>query len=177
MLKRFTALKVIARVAILLAIVLPMTGALAQGTADTLLRSTLSGDISTLNPALITDSASIDVASFLWADLFKIDPKTNQPVPGLATWKLSEDGLTYTFTLRDATWSDGKPITSKDVKFTYDAINSDKVQSPRKSDLALVSKFNVIDDKNFSIVLSKPNCTVWGSTFGVLSPIPSHKYA
>jgi peptide/nickel transport system substrate-binding protein len=172
-----TVLRLLYRIAILAIVVLPMSGVVAQGPADTLLRSTLTGDISTLNWALVSDSASIDVSAFLWAGLFEADPKTAQPQPALATWKVSEDGLTYNFTLRDAVWSDDKPITSKDVKFIYDAINSDKVQSPRKADLALISKFNIIDDKNFEIVLSQPNCTVWGNAFGVLRPIPSHKYA
>ena len=49
------------------------------------------------------------------------------------SWTISEDGLTYTFKLRDGvTWSDGDPVDSADFKFTYDAVNSDVVESPRK---------------------------------------------
>jgi peptide/nickel transport system substrate-binding protein len=42
--------------------------------------------------------------------------------PWLAkTWEVSEDGLTWTFLLDErATWSDGKPVTSEDVKFTFE---------------------------------------------------------
>ncbi|WP_240473945.1 ABC transporter substrate-binding protein [Salinivibrio socompensis] len=40
-------------------------------------------------------------------------------VPGLAKdWEISDDGLKYTFHLRDAKWSDGEPITADDVIFT-----------------------------------------------------------
>jgi peptide/nickel transport system substrate-binding protein len=44
-----------------------------------------------------------------------------------SSWAFSADGLTLTFTLRDATWSDGTPITAKDVQFTYAAQTSPEV--------------------------------------------------
>lgn len=40
--------------------------------------------------------------------------------PGVASeWQPSKDGLTYTFTLRDAKWSDGKPVTAQDFEWAY----------------------------------------------------------
>ncbi|MGE0807855.1 MAG: ABC transporter substrate-binding protein [Burkholderiaceae bacterium] len=46
-------------------------------------------------------------------------------VPGLAKkWDISADGLSYSFELEDATWHDGKPVTSEDVKFTLEEISS-----------------------------------------------------
>lgn len=168
--KRFAIL-----LSIMLLIVVP--GVMAQdGTA--LLRSTLGGNVTTLSPVLGADSASLDVMSFLFEGLFDVDPETAQPVPSLTTWEISEDGLTYTFTFVDGVqWSDGTPITSNDVLFAYNAINSDAVGSPRKGSLALISSLDVVDDKTFTVTLSAPNCTVWGNTFGVLTPIPSHMYS
>ena len=41
--------------------------------------------------------------------------------PGIAeSYTVSDDGKTYTFKLRDHTWSDGTPLTSEDVKFTWE---------------------------------------------------------
>ena len=163
---------------VLVFVAIPAAIALAQGPEETLIRTTLGGDISTLNPALIADSASIDVSSFLWDGLFEADPNTGEPLPKLATWELSDDGLTYTFTINeDAVWSDGTPITAADVEFTYNAIINDAVSSPRKSDMELIQSFNVVDDKTFEVVLAAPNCTIWGSAFGSLTPVPSHLYA
>ena len=46
-------------------------------------------------------------------------------VPALAqSWEWSEDGLSITFTLRDALWSDGRPVTAEDVRFTWQAQTS-----------------------------------------------------
>ena len=43
--------------------------------------------------------------------------------PRLATsWTISEDGLTYTFTLRDAKFSDGNPVTADDVVFSFNRL-------------------------------------------------------
>src|SRR5579885_826178 len=113
---------------ILLLVVVPSVLAQTTDNSNVLLRNTVGGNITTLNPVLATDSASIDVISFLYEGLFTVDPQTAQPEPALATWKVSDDGLTYTFTIVDgAKWSDGTPITSKDVLFTYNAIINDKV--------------------------------------------------
>lgn len=41
-------------------------------------------------------------------------------VPGIAeTWDVSEDGLTYTFHLRDSVWSDGTPLTANDFEYSF----------------------------------------------------------
>lgn len=161
--------------AVLLLVIVP--GVLAQE-GTTLLRNTVGGNVSTLNPALAADSASIDVIGFLFEPLFNPDPQTAQPLPALATWEISEDGLTYTFTLQEGvTWSDGEPITANDVLFTYNAIMSDAVQSPRKADMALITDLTVVDDLTFTVSLAEVNCTIWGSAFGSLLPLPSHLYA
>jgi oligopeptide transport system substrate-binding protein len=41
-------------------------------------------------------------------------------LPGMAeSWEISEDGLVYTFHLRDALWSDGKPVTAHDFEYSF----------------------------------------------------------
>ncbi|MCH8489062.1 MAG: peptide ABC transporter substrate-binding protein [Oceanicaulis sp.] len=42
------------------------------------------------------------------------------PIPGMAeSWETSEDGLSWTFTLREAQWSDGEPVTANDFVFGF----------------------------------------------------------
>lgn len=158
---------------LLVAVVLPAS---AQSNPDVIIWSLIGGDITTLNTTLITDGNSFAVAGFTFDGLFKVNVDTGLPEPQLADWTISEDGLVYTFTMKDAKWSDGQPITAYDVKFTYDAITSDKVESPRKADMASIASVEAKDDKTLVITLNSSNCTIWGNGFGSLRPVPAHKF-
>jgi len=145
---------------------------------DTIVFSMTGGDMSTFNPALATDGTSLSAAGIQFDGLSYADPMTGLPQPNLATWEISEDGTQYTFTLKDGlVWSDGTPLTSNDVKFTYDAIMSPLVESPRKADMASVASIEVVDDQKFVVTLTGPNCTIWGNAFASLIPLPAHKFA
>ncbi len=162
----------------LVVLLLAVSVAAAQTSPDTLIWSLTGGDISTLNPVLATDGNSLTVSAAIFGGLAFTDPDTGLPLPGLATWEISDDGLQYTFTIKDeAVWSDGTPVTSADAKFTYDAVMSDVVESPRKADMSAISSIEIVDDKTFVVTLASSNCTIWGSAFGSLVPLPAHKYA
>ena len=166
---------------VLVALLLMMaTFAVASAqTSDTVIWS-ITGDISTLNRALVTDGNSFTVLGALFDGLFIPNPETGLPEPNLATWTVSDDGTVYTFTLLEGLkWSDGEPITSADVKFTYDAIMSDVVESPHKTAMGSIASVDVVDDRTFTITLKSPDCTIWGSLggFSALTPLPSHLYA
>ncbi len=68
-----------------------------------------------LDPNLATDTTSALVINNIFEGLVRLDAN-GDPVPGVAeSWEESEDGLTYTFMLRDdATWTNGDPVTSQD---------------------------------------------------------------
>jgi len=153
-----------------------MTASAQSSNPDVLVWSLVGGDISTLNPALVTDGNSIAVSNSLFDGLFRPNKDTAQPEPDLTTWTVSDDGLVYTFTMKDAKWSDGTPITANDVKFTYDAIMSDKVQSPRRSNMDGIQSVEAKDDKTVVITLKAANCTIWGNAFTNLVPLPAHKF-
>lgn len=72
-----------------------------------------------LDPALISGVPERRIVNELFEGLVKEDPKTSDPLPGMAkSWDVSEDGMTYTFHLRDAVWSDGVPVTAKDFEWS-----------------------------------------------------------
>jgi microcin C transport system substrate-binding protein len=64
----------------------------------------------------------------LYETLLWIDPVTTEFIPGLARrWTLSDDRLTFTFELDPAAaWSDGRPVTADDVKWTFDQVMDPK---------------------------------------------------
>src|SRR5690606_25436271 len=57
----------------------------------------------------------------LFEGLVNLNSKTLEAVPGVAeSWDISEDGLTYTFTLRkNSIWSNGDPVTAHDFVWAW----------------------------------------------------------
>lgn len=88
-----------------------------------------------VNPLLAASQADLDLASLVFSGLTRLDDY-GQPVPDLAeSWDVSEDGLTYTFTLRqDVTWHDGEPFTAEDVAYTMSVLRDPEFPGP--ADLA-----------------------------------------
>lgn len=74
-----------------------------------------------LDPALITSLADSRIVRSLFEGLTRLNGETARPEPAIAeSWEISDDGTVYNFHLRrDAKWSDGKPITSADVVYSW----------------------------------------------------------
>lgn len=86
-------------------------------------RVTMSSDPQSLNPNLRSDDWAYVVGQNVFNKLVTLDADY-QIIPDLAeSWKISDDGLVYTFQLaKNVTWHDGKPFSSADVKYTFEAI-------------------------------------------------------
>ena len=83
------------------------------------LRVDLGGEPPTLDPTLATDSQSIQVLRSITHPLAYFDGDLNI-VDGLASWVISDDGLTVTFTLKDGiAYSDGQPIVADDFVYSW----------------------------------------------------------
>ncbi|QWW20511.1 peptide ABC transporter substrate-binding protein [Schaalia sp. 19OD2882] len=91
----------------------------------------------------------------------------------------SEDGLTMTIKLRDATWSDGKPITTRDVEFWWNLVtnNKDKWASYRKGAFPdNIAKFAVVDEHTFTLTTTQKYSPGWfvGNQLNKISILPQH---
>ncbi|MEZ4677739.1 MAG: ABC transporter substrate-binding protein [Caldilineaceae bacterium] len=136
-------------------------------------------DASILNPILSSDAASSAVESMIFPGLIGQDPFTGALVPDGSlseSWETSEDGLTWTFHLRDdVVWSDGDPVDAADFKFTYDAIASDLVESPRKNLADTLESIETPDPYTVVVTFKEVKCDGLGDLgIGLL---PSHLYA
>lgn len=99
------------------ALCLTATGCQTDSPYDKNFRLPLSGEPKQLDPQVCADDASRTVVLALFEGLTRLDD-VGTPVAGVATkWEISDDGLTYTFTLGDSRWSDGTPVTAAD--FVY----------------------------------------------------------
>jgi peptide/nickel transport system substrate-binding protein len=78
----------------------------------------------TMNPLTTYSTEAVEVLQLVYDYLIQTSLELDSE-PGLATsWSYSADGKSITYQLRPATWHDGKPFTSADVKFTFELIKS-----------------------------------------------------
>ena len=81
-------------------------------------------DVDSLNPFTGILAEAYEIYQLQYATLMQPSSTDFTPAPGLAeSWEESADGKTWTYTLRpDLTWSDGTPLTSADVVYTFNRI-------------------------------------------------------
>jgi microcin C transport system substrate-binding protein len=81
-----------------------------------------------LNYYLDPSTQSAQIFGSLFETLLSMNPVTLEYEPGLADrWSISADKKEFTFFIdRQAQWSDGRPVTAQDVKWTYDVIMDPK---------------------------------------------------
>lgn len=78
------------------------------------------GELATLDSSLYNDTPSSDMIGQIFEGLYRVSTGTEVELGQAENVEVSEDGLTYTFTLRDGlVWSNGEPVTAEDYVFTY----------------------------------------------------------
>lgn len=117
-------------------------------------------DPGTLDPHLCTTFTEHRVMTALWEGLTSLDPADLSVVPGVAeSWDISEDGLTYTFHLRqDARWSNGDPLTANDFIYAWRRILTPMLAAEYSYMLHVIrgaAEYNAGDVKDFSEVGAK----------------------
>ena len=129
------------------------------------------GELATLDSALYNDVSSSDMIGQVFEGLYRVKNGTEVEFGQAESVKVSDDGLTYTFTLRDGLkWSDGSPVTAADFEYSYQRLADPKsgasVQSVdvfknaaavRKGEKE-VSELGVkaLDDKTLEVTLEYP---------------------
>lgn len=128
----------------------------------------------TIDPALQTGHPDATVVIQLFEGLTSFDPQTLAPIPGVAEkWDISPDGYLYTFHLRtNAKWSDGKPVTAMDFKYTFTRLldpknaaryayqgyyikNGEKFNKGEIKDASQLG-LEVVDDHTLKVTLESP---------------------
>jgi peptide/nickel transport system substrate-binding protein len=115
-----------------------------------------------LEPPMLDPTAgaaeAIDVVVYqnVFEGLTRID-QTGAVQPGLAkSWTISEDGLTYTFSLQEGvTFHDGSAFDAEDVKFSLDRILAEDSVNAQKALYAPIASVTVIDPLTVEISLSR----------------------
>ncbi|MBI5188678.1 MAG: ABC transporter substrate-binding protein [Nitrospirae bacterium] len=109
-----------------------------------------------LDPRFSTDAVSAKITTLIFNGLLKRD-ETMRLIPDLAEdWEM-RDGFTYIFRLKKGIkFHDGREITSKDVKYTYEFILDPVNKSPKKGGYDRIKEIKVSDDYTVIFILKEP---------------------
>ncbi|PWQ92319.1 peptide ABC transporter substrate-binding protein [Leucothrix pacifica] len=150
------------------------------------------GDPSSLDPHKLSGDWENRIAGDIFEGLVTEDIGA-EAIPGQAeSWTISDDGLVYTFKLRDGiSWTDGKPVTAGDFEFAlkrlmdpaaaakyaylqYPIKNAEAINGGKIKDLNELG-VKAIDDKTLEITLEKPTPYFIGAlTHYTAYPLPKH---
>lgn len=116
----------------------------------------LSAEPTEIRTGVDQGSAAKEITALVRRGLLQYDAE-GEPVPALAEdWDVSEDGLTYTFALREGlTFSNGDPLTSKDVKRTFEYLANEDNGAAYQSVFALAT-IETPDDTTVILNLERP---------------------
>lgn len=132
------------------------TFAASHAVAENVVRIATPYGVTTLDPIKTVAAGNIEVLGQLYSRLLRTSPDGKQLLPGLAeSWESSEDGLTHTFHLRDAKFSDGSPITAEDVVFSFTRLR-DQEDSAYSGAFQVIKTIEALDDKTVRFTLKGP---------------------
>lgn len=127
---------------------------------------------------------NVSISQSLWEPLVAYDGSTgtigwNKASSVATAADFAKDGKSVTITLGDRHWSDGKPITSRDVQFWFNLIKANKADwanyNPGKASDNWTS-LKVVDDTHFTITFDKAYNSQWmlANELSMITPLPQH---
>lgn len=125
-----------------------------------------------INPVLANTTTDEDLVALIYSGLTRKSPDGGV-IPDLAEkYEMSENGLDYTFTLKEGlSFHDGEPLTADDVIFTINTIRDSIIQSPQKVEWEGVT-VSKVDEKTIKFELRQPfSSFLENATIGIM---PEH---
>lgn len=123
-------------------------------TAQTTLHAVMSSSLRALDPIATTAQITRNHGYMIYDTLIGMDEHF-EPKPQMADWTVSDDKLTYTFTLREGLkWHDGAPVTAKDCLASLKRWADYDVGGQMMMDY--VQRLEATDDRTLVLTLAKP---------------------
>jgi peptide/nickel transport system substrate-binding protein len=108
-------------------------------------------------------------------DHFQLIPDVITEIPSVENGGISADHRVYTYHLRSGVrWHDGRPLTSADVRFTFDVIMDPKVNVESREGWEAVASLDTPDDTTVVFHLKRPYPDFVGETFFDEPVLPAH---
>ena len=131
----------------------------------------VTGDLNSVNPFKAIDSTEAFVSNLIYDSLLRRAQTDYTPEASLADeWSVSDDGLTWTFHLRDGLlWSDGEPITAEDFAWTGNFIANNDISS-WSDGYRFTDTIKAIDDQTIEWTTTKPTLVPGLPGYNLLLP-------
>jgi peptide/nickel transport system substrate-binding protein len=120
-------------------------------------------DLDTIDPAFTTADMTYSAGNSVFNGLVRLKPGTldfdNLEGDLAESWKISKDGLVYTFYLRKGVkWHKGYgEFTAEDVKYTFERLKNPKLGSPMSSKYLIINEVKVVDKYTVQFILNQPS--------------------
>lgn len=136
------------------------------------LREGIVGAPQLINPVLASSNLDRDLVALIYSGLMKPNGKGELVFDLAKSFSISEDGLEYTFVLKDGLkWHDGKTLRAEDVAFTITSLKNPELKSPLRANWEGVDVV-VADAKTVKFILKRPyQPFIENTTLGIL---PKH---
>lgn len=151
------------QIGIITALTLAMTGMMAitaeaEEETPVVVRMTIGAEPDNLDPWLSAASDTEAIFHNVFEGLVLFD-EDGAIIPGLAeSWDISEDGLSYTFHLRDdVVFHNGQKMTAEDVVYTYESLAGLGEEEPLSSKFTTITSVEAADDYTVEITLEEAN--------------------
>src|SRR6202167_2977512 len=157
---------------VILALIVPLLSCSSKPDPNTLVMI-IENSPTNLDPRVGLDAQSERIDDLLFDDLCTRDEHLNVQ-PGLAErWDIP-DPLTYVFHLHQGVkFHDGRPLTSRDVKWTFDSLLQGKIRSTKAAAYRLVDRVDAPDDSTVVFHLKEPFATLlWNVSDGAIGIVP-----
>src|SRR4030095_6260397 len=155
-----------------LVLIFPLLSCSSKPDANTLVMI-IESSPTNLAPRVGIDAQSERIDSLLFDDLLDRDEHLNVK-PGLAERWETPDPLTYIFHLHTrAKFHDGTPLTSRDVKWTFDSLLDGKIRSTKSAAYRYVDRIYAPNDSTVVFHLKQPFATLlWNVSDGAMGIVP-----
>jgi peptide/nickel transport system substrate-binding protein len=110
------------------------------------------GDATNLIPALSTDSGSHEIATHVYTQLMRYDENIELKPWAAESYEVLDGGRRLRFKIRkDIEWTDGVPLTARDVEFTYRMMIDPDTPTAYAEDWKQIEEFRLTGDYSFEV--------------------------
>jgi peptide/nickel transport system substrate-binding protein len=154
----------------------PQQSAGGQQVSDATMTIATTTDVVNYNPLIGNSRSDYWITNLMYPHLLSIDPKGTKGPELAEKWGYTNNTTGFYEIRSGLTWSDGKPLTARDVAYTLNAVKKDKPSGTLYGQLTNFESATAVSDTRVEVKLSRPDASLipeigfWGNV------VPQHVF-